>query len=93
MRKLQQPLLLSPLEIKWRKLHDRHGRIPYEQMDKLVEHGIFPKKFSELKGKGVMCPSCIFGQMRRRPWRVKGKKSGKIRKEDQKYPGAKVSTD
>ena len=91
LKQLQSPPALSEIEIEWKRLHDRHGHIAFPEMDKLVAHGILPKKFEVVKGKCILCPSCIFGKMRKRAWRVKGKRSGKICKE--KYPGAKVSTD
>ena len=91
-KRLKSPQPLSDLEIAWRKLHDRHGHIPYPEMDRLVEAGILPQRFECLRGKHVFCPSCIFGRMRKRPWRTKGKYKS-IRKANQKYPGAKVSAD
>ena len=91
LKKIEHPLPLSPIEVEWKRLHDRHGHISFTEMDKLVECGIFPTKFECMKGKSILCPSCIFGKMRKRKWRNKGKKSGKIRKES--MPGKKVSTD
>lgn len=46
-----------------------------------------------MKGKPVLCPSCIFGKMRKRAWRSKSKNVSTIRKESDNYPGAKVSVD
>ena len=40
-----------------------------------------------------MCMACQFGQAHRRPWRVKGKKSGSIRKLEQRMPRYGVSVD
>ena len=91
LKQLQNPKQLSEMEIEWKRLHDCHGHLAFSDMDKLTAHGVFPKRFGAMKGKTILCPSCIFGKMRKRSWRVKGKRSGKIRKET--YPGAKVSTD
>ena len=89
---LAKPLPLNKLEVEWKRLHDKLGHLPFGELDKLVKHGILPSKFKSLAGKQILCPSCIFGRMRRRQWRFKGKKN-LIRKDNQQYPGAKVSTD
>ena len=89
---IQSPETLSPLQIEWKKLHDRHGHTPFTDMDKLAECRILPTKFKQLKGQKFLCPSCIFGRMRKRAWRKKGKYKS-IRKPSQNYAGAKVSID
>ena len=40
-----------------------------------------------------MCVACQFVQAHNRPWRVKVKKSGTIRRPDHKMPGDDVSVD
>ena len=91
---LKNPCRLSELEKEWMKLHDQYGHLSSKEMEKLVEFGVFPSKFKKLKNKKILCPSCIFGRMRKRPWRVKGDNNKKnIRKPNQNYPGAKISTD
>ena len=91
---LQHPVPLTKLQKEWKVLHDYYGHLPFAQMDKLVKHQILPQKFAKLRGKPVLCPSCMFGRMRRRAWRAKGDKNIRhIRKESEKYPGAKVSAD
>ena len=94
LHQIQHPLPLTKLEREWKILHDKFGHIPYADMDKLVEHDIFPAKFKVLKGKPILCPSCMFGRMKRRAWRVKGVNNMKhIRRENENVPGAKVSMD
>ena len=61
-------------------------------MFKLCEHGYLPAKFKKLKHKKFLCPSCIFGKQRRRPWRTK-KKGSSIRNKDDTKPGKTVSVD
>jgi len=91
---LKHPLPLSKLQKDWKMLHDKLGHIPFATMDKMVMNNILPRRFEKLKGTTILCPSCIFGRMRKRPWRTKSKASRKtIRKDDETYPGAKVSTD
>jgi len=91
---LKNPMPLSKLQKDWKMLHDKLGHIPFATMDKMVLNNILPRRFEKLKGTTILCPSCVFGRMRKRPWRNKSKASRKtIRKDDETYPGAKVSTD
>ena len=91
---LQNSDKLSDLQKEWMLLHDQYGHLSAAKMTKLVDFGVFPRKFMKLQDKRIICPSCIFGRMRRRPWRTKGDKNRKsIRKETQNFLGAKVSTD
>ena len=69
---LQNPPTLSPIEKEWKAVHDQYGHLPLSIMDKLVENNILPSKFSKMKGKKMICPSCMFGKMCRRTWRSKG---------------------
>ena len=61
LQKLQNPLPLTDLEVEWKKIHDRHGHLPFAEIDKLASCGVFPKKFEVLRGTSILCPSCIFG--------------------------------
>ena len=91
---LKDPYKLSELEKEWMTLHDQYGYLSSKEMEKLVAFGVFPSKFKKLCNKKILCPLCIFGHMRKRPWRVKGADNKKnIRKEYQNYSGAKISTD
>lgn len=40
--------------------HDRLGHLSFVDMFKLVECGRKPKKFIEMKGKTLVCPSFVF---------------------------------
>ena len=91
---LKHPLPLTNLERQWKVLHDKLGHIPFSDMGALVKRNILPQKFSKLKGQSILCPSCMFGRMKKRAWRTKGVKILKhIRKSQENYPEAKVSTD
>jgi len=91
---LTRPSNLSDLQKEWMILHDQYGHVSSKEMTALVEFGVFPRKFKALKNKQILCPSCIFGRMRKRSWRHKGDKNiKKIKKVEHNYPGAKVSTD
>ena len=59
----------------------------------LAKRGFLPKRFLEYPNKVPLCVSCQFGSAHRRPWRTKGKKSGSIRRPEQKEPGDGVSID
>ena len=91
---IKHPLPLTPIQREWKVLHDKLGHISFKDMDKLVQHGCLPRKFNSLKGTTILCPSCMFGKMKKRAWRTKGSKNMKhIRKATDDSPGAKVSTD
>ena len=68
---LTNPLPLNNLQIEWKRIHDKFGHLPFAEMDKLVHHGVLPSKFKSLSGTKILCPSCIFGRMRRIQWRFK----------------------
>lgn len=52
-----------------------------------------PKRLLKCKGSEPLCVACQFGAAHRRPWRVKGKKAGSIRKETETAPGDGTSVD
>jgi hypothetical protein len=72
--------------------HYRSGHIPIPKMFELCKRGYFPRRFLELKDAKLVCPSCVFGKCKRKPWRNKGK-PGSLRSQNENYPGAKVSID
>ena len=91
---LKRPDNMSELQKEWMMLHDQYGHLWNTEMGSLLEFGVFPKKFKKLLNKRIVCPSCIFGCMRKRLWRYKGLMNRKtIRKKEQNFPGTKVSTD
>ena len=69
---LKNPTPLTSLQQQWVHLHHQLGHLPYAAMDDLVMRGKLPVKFSKLKGKPIICPSCTFGRMRKRQWRFRG---------------------
>ena len=85
-------LPLSKVEREWMREHDRLGHMSFSDMDKLVKGGVLNKKFAAFRDRKMMCPSCMFGNMKKRPWRVKGVANRRfIRK--QNTLGAKMSID
>ena len=91
---VRDPPVLSKIQHEWIGLHDQFGHLPFAVMDRLVDANILPSKFKVLKGQKFLCPSCLFGKMRKRAWRTKGVSNLKtIRKKHENYAGAKVSVD
>ena len=85
---------LTSLEKEWKCLHDKLGHLSFNDMIKLVENKLLPTKFIQLKSTKILCPSCIFGRIRKRAWRAKGLNNVKnINKQVKTHPGAQVSTD
>jgi len=91
---IRHPHPLSKLQKEWKTIRDQFGHLPFAKMDQLVENNMLPAKFKSLKGNKILCPSCMFGKMRKRAWRSKGNKNVRtIRKDDEAYAGAKISVD
>ena len=59
----------------------------------LAERGWLPRRLLDCRDRIPLCVACQFGAAHRRPWRVKGKRSGKIRKETETKPGDGQSID
>jgi hypothetical protein len=72
--------------------HYRTGHLPIPRMFDLCKRGYFPRRFLQLKDKNLICPSCVFGKCKRKPWRTKGQ-PGSLRSEEDNSPGARVSID
>ncbi len=72
--------------------HVRLGHIPFQRMFRLCEHKYLPKRFLRLRTKPLICPSCLFGKQKRRPWRTKAQ-PGTIRHAHETQPGDATSID
>jgi len=73
---IRHPHPLSKLQKEWKTaIHDQFGHLPFAKMDWLVENNMLPAKFKQLKGSTIICPSCMFGKIRKRAWRSKGNKN------------------
>jgi len=72
--------------------HEKLGHLSKSIMFKMCENGELPAKFLALKDKTIICPSCVIGNMKKKPWRYKND-SSTIRKIDEDFPGACVSVD
>ena len=90
---LARPRQLSPLQQELMSWHHRLYHLPFRRVLQLASLGFLPKRLLECRNKQPLCVSCQFGQAHRRPWRVKGKKSGSIRQPDHINPGDGVSVD
>ena len=69
--------------------HIKLGHLPFSILRWLAQLGIIPKRLA--KCRNLVCPACLYGKQRRRPWRTKGKVSSKIHKAT--TPGECVSVD
>ena len=84
---------LSPVQQELMNWHHRLYHLPFRHIFRLAILGILPKRIPECRAKPPMCVACQFGQAHRCPWRVKGKKSGSIRRLEHTMPRDGVSVD
>ena len=85
-------LQANPLRDEFMQHHLNFNHLPFPYMFQLCRNGYLPKRFLKLKTSDLICPSCILGKQKRRPWRHKGSK-GTIRSTNEKNPGDRVSID
>ncbi|KAL7528961.1 hypothetical protein ACHAXR_004541, partial [Thalassiosira sp. AJA248-18] len=90
---LARPRILTPIQQELMDWHHRLYHLSFIKIFCLAELGHLPKRLLDCKSKKPLCVACQFGTAHRRPWRVKGKASGSIRKKNQKIPGDGVSMD
>jgi hypothetical protein len=71
--------------------HSKLGHAPFRNIRWAAKLGILPAKLQHCQN--VICPACLYGKQKRRPWRVKGgeSKSNKLKRATQ--PGQCVSVD
>ena len=82
----------NPLRDEFIQWHFKLNHLPFKNMFSLCRNGYLPKKFLRLKSSDLICPSCILGNQKRRPWRVRNQSSS-IRKPSETKPGDRVSID
>ena len=88
---LDRPQTISRLQQELMSWHCRLYHLPYRILFCLESIGFLPKRLLECQKNPPLCVACRFGQAHRRPWRIKGTKSGSIRTPEQKDPGDGVS--
>ena len=69
--------------------HIKLGHLPFSMLRWLARLGIVPKRL--VKCRNLVCPACLYGKQRRRPWRTKEKVERTIKRAS--YPGECVSVD
>ena len=90
---LLNPGVLTDTEKEIHAWHHRLGHLPFDKMLRLCERGYLPRRFKEaLSSKKLVCPSCIFGKCKKKPWRTRGL-PGTIRRPSETEPGNRVSID
>ena len=71
--------------------HKHLNHFPKSNMFQLVDQGIIPSEFAQLKADISLCDSCIYGKAHRKAWRTHVKKSA-IRRDTDNTPGKGTST-
>ena len=69
--------------------HLKLGHTPFKNVRWMSKQGLLPPKLQHCRN--VVCPACLYGKQRRRPWRYKGETQRKIKKAT--APGECVSVD
>ena len=69
--------------------HIKLGHLPFSLLRWLATLGLIPKRLR--KCRNLVCPACMYGKQRRKPWRTKGKVKTTMRRANQ--PGECVSVD
>ena len=96
LKKISDPVTLSPLQEEFLALHECLWHLPFTTMFCLVKLGVLPAKFRKLNGKAPPCVSCLMGQAHRKPWRFKKTKDGalsSLKGEEVTKPGQIVGVD
>ena len=77
---------LSPLQQELMSWHHQLYHLLYRILLLLASLSFLPKRLHKCRNKPPLCVACQFGQAHRRPWQTKVKKSGSIRRLEQKNP-------
>ena len=96
LKKISNPVKLSPLQEEFLALHERLWHLPFSVMFRMVKLGLLPNKFRKLKNKAPPCVSCLLGQAHRKPWKFKKTKSGStstLRSDTPVKPGDTIGVD
>ena len=71
--------------------HVKLGHAPFRNIRWAAKLGILPSKLQHCRN--VVCPACLYGKQKRRPWRSKGAKAQDHRIKKAMSPGECVSVD
>ena len=86
------PKKFSPLKQRFLIWHKRLNHFPKKNIFQLVDQGILPSEFAQLKADIPLYDSCIYGKSHSKAWLIRVKKS-EIRKYTNNAPGKGTSTD
>ena len=86
------PKNFSLLKQRFLSWHERLNHFPKKNMFQLIDQGILPSKFAQLKVDIPLCAYFIYGQAHRKSWRTRGKKL-EISQDTDKAPGKGISTE
>ncbi len=90
---LAHPRILSPIQQELMDWHHCLHHLFFPKIFHLANYGLLPKHLLDCKGCLPLCVACQFSTVHRRPWKVKGKASGSIRRPEHFQPGNGVSMD
>ena len=90
---MARPATLTPLQQELMHYHEKLSHLPFHRLMQLADKNIIPRCLNKLRNNAPLCISCQFGQVHKRPWRSKGKRSNPIRKKSDNNIGDCVSTD
>ena len=71
--------------------HIKLGHAPFKHIRWGARQGLFPKHLANCRN--VVCPACLYGKQKRRPWRHKGGTSASHAIKKATFPGQFVSCD
>jgi hypothetical protein len=71
--------------------HVKLGHAPFRNLRWAAELGLLPSRLKQCRN--VVCPACLYGKQKRRPWRVKGTPKDAHRLKKSTSPGECVSVD
>ena len=91
LQSLIDPKTMNKKQGKWLRLHERLNHTPRLKMRILCDKEILPKSLDKWHSL-PLCPSCAFGNSKRRKWRTKPR-PGTIEKVHQTAPGILVCVD
>jgi hypothetical protein len=75
----------------YKSWHLNLGHAPYQCIRWAAELGILPPKLKNIRN--VVCPACMYGKQKRRPWRTKGTTANKNKIKIATRPGECISVD
>ena len=90
---LARPCTLSTMKQELIRWHHHIYHLTFRIIFRLTSIDFLSKRLLKLQNKSLRCVVCQLGAAHCRPWWMKGRKSGLIRRPEQSNPGDGVSVD